>query len=121
MLLPPSEHVLLLAERWLKLLSNLGQTQATLTAYRSALRHYFVVSTVLNLKKPGLKTWPPTSALSFPACLLLQPAPRFSCACRPSVSGMTFSYTWTSARSIRYPAPARPACWVQAGDWFPTS
>lgn len=41
MLIPPSEHALLLAERWLKLLSNLGRAQATLTAYRRALHHYF--------------------------------------------------------------------------------
>jgi len=41
MLIPPNEHALLLAERWLKLLSDLGRAQATLTAYRSALRHYF--------------------------------------------------------------------------------
>ena len=41
MLIPPDEHILLLAERWLKLLSDLGRAQATLTAYRSALRHYF--------------------------------------------------------------------------------
>ncbi|MDF7662821.1 hypothetical protein PUG81_28055 [Erwiniaceae bacterium L1_54_6] len=41
MLIPPDEHVLLLAERWLKLQSDLGRAQATLTAYRSALRHYF--------------------------------------------------------------------------------
>ena len=41
MLIPPDEHVLLLAERWLKLLSNLGRAQATLSAYRSALHHYF--------------------------------------------------------------------------------
>jgi len=41
MLIPPDEHILLLAERWLKLLSDLGRTQATLAAYRSALRHYF--------------------------------------------------------------------------------
>lgn len=41
MLIPPNEHSLLLAERWLKLLSDLGRSQATLTAYRSALRHYF--------------------------------------------------------------------------------
>ena len=41
MLIPPDEHVLLLAERWLKLLSNLGRAKATLTAYRSALLHYF--------------------------------------------------------------------------------
>lgn len=40
MLIPPNEHVLLLAERWLKLLSDLGRSQATLTAYRNALRHY---------------------------------------------------------------------------------
>ncbi|MBD8234847.1 tyrosine-type recombinase/integrase [Pantoea agglomerans] len=41
MLIPPDEHVLLLAERWLKLLSDLGRAPATLTAYRSALHHYF--------------------------------------------------------------------------------
>lgn len=41
MLIPPDEHALLLAERWLKLLSNLGRAQATLTAYRNALHHYF--------------------------------------------------------------------------------
>ncbi|MDF7662801.1 tyrosine-type recombinase/integrase [Erwiniaceae bacterium L1_54_6] len=41
MLIPPNEHVLLLAERWLKLLSDLGRAQATLAAYRSALRHFF--------------------------------------------------------------------------------
>ena len=41
MLIPPDEPVPLLAERWLKLLSDLGRTQATLAAYRGALRHYF--------------------------------------------------------------------------------
>ncbi|RBO13683.1 MULTISPECIES: tyrosine-type recombinase/integrase [Pantoea] len=41
MLIPPDDHVLLLAERWLKLLSDLGRAPATLTAYRSALHHYF--------------------------------------------------------------------------------
>lgn len=41
MLIPPNGHALLLAERWLKLLSDLGRAQATLSAYRSALRHYF--------------------------------------------------------------------------------
>lgn len=41
MMITPNEDVLVLAERWMKLLSDLGQAQATLTAYRSALRHYF--------------------------------------------------------------------------------
>lgn len=41
MLIPPDEHILLLAERWLNLLSSLGRAQATLAAYRSALHHYF--------------------------------------------------------------------------------
>lgn len=41
MLIPPNENALLLAERWLKLLSDLGRAKATLTAYRNALRHYF--------------------------------------------------------------------------------
>ncbi|MDE8557821.1 site-specific integrase [Pantoea vagans] len=41
MLIPPNEHALLLAERWLKLLSDLGRAKTTLTAYRSALAHYF--------------------------------------------------------------------------------
>jgi len=41
MLIPPNEPALLLAERWLKLLSDLGRAQATLSAYRSALHHYF--------------------------------------------------------------------------------
>ncbi|ELX8366537.1 tyrosine-type recombinase/integrase [Enterobacter hormaechei] len=41
MLISPNEHSLILAERWLKLLSDLGRAQATLTAYRNALRHYF--------------------------------------------------------------------------------
>lgn len=41
MLISPDEHNLLLAERWLKLLSDLGRAQATLTAYRNALHHYF--------------------------------------------------------------------------------
>lgn len=41
MLIPPNEQSLLLAERWLKLLSDLGRAQGTLTAYRSALLHYF--------------------------------------------------------------------------------
>ncbi len=36
--IPPDEHVLLLAERWLKLLSDLGRTQATLAAYRWSAR-----------------------------------------------------------------------------------
>lgn len=41
MMIPPNEDVLVLAERWLKLLSDLGRAQATLSAYRSALSHYF--------------------------------------------------------------------------------
>ncbi|MCQ0899210.1 MULTISPECIES: tyrosine-type recombinase/integrase [Enterobacterales] len=41
MLIPPDEHALLLVERWLKLLSDLGRAQATLSAYRNALNHYF--------------------------------------------------------------------------------
>lgn len=41
MLTPPEDHLLFLAERWLKLLSDLGRAQATLSAYRSALSHYF--------------------------------------------------------------------------------
>lgn len=41
MLIPPNEHALLLAERWLKLLSDLGRAKTTLTAYRNALAHYF--------------------------------------------------------------------------------
>ncbi|WP_337024533.1 MULTISPECIES: tyrosine-type recombinase/integrase [unclassified Pantoea] len=41
MLIPPNEHVLLLAERWLKLLYDLGRAKATITAYRNALLHYF--------------------------------------------------------------------------------
>lgn len=36
MLIPPDERVLLLAERWLKLLSYQGRVQDTLTACRSA-------------------------------------------------------------------------------------
>ncbi|MDC7861444.1 integrase [Pantoea ananatis] len=40
-MISPNEHSQLLAERWLKLLSDLGRAQATLTAYRNALRHYF--------------------------------------------------------------------------------
>ena len=41
MLISPNEHSLLLAERWLKLLTDLGRAQATFTAYRNALSHYF--------------------------------------------------------------------------------
>jgi len=41
MMIPPNEDVLVLAERWLKLLSDLGRAEATLSAYRSALNHYF--------------------------------------------------------------------------------
>lgn len=41
MMIPPNEDVLVLAERWLKLLSDLGRAQTTLSAYRSALSHYF--------------------------------------------------------------------------------
>lgn len=50
MLIPPSEHVLLLAERWLQLLSDLGRAQATLTAYRNALRHYFAFCSQNGIK-----------------------------------------------------------------------
>jgi len=32
MLIPLNEHILFLAERWLKLLSDLGRAKATLTA-----------------------------------------------------------------------------------------
>lgn len=39
MLIPPHEHVLLLAERWLKLLCDLGRAQATLTAPRFCILH----------------------------------------------------------------------------------
>lgn len=41
MMIPPNEDVLVLAERWLKLLSDLGRAEATISAYRSALNHYF--------------------------------------------------------------------------------
>jgi len=44
MLILPNEHVLLLTERWLKLLSNLARIQAILTAYRGAIRHYISFS-----------------------------------------------------------------------------
>ena len=67
MLTSPDERVLLLAERWLKLLSYQGRAQDTLTACRRALRHYFAFCrhrTELNLKRPGLKTWLLISALS---------------------------------------------------------
>lgn len=50
MLIPPDERVLLLAERWLKLLSDLGRAQTTLTAYRSALRHYFAFCSLHNIE-----------------------------------------------------------------------
>jgi len=50
MLIPPDEHALLLAERWLKLLSNLGRAQATMTAYRDALRHYFAFCSQNGIK-----------------------------------------------------------------------
>lgn len=40
MLIPPNEHALLLAERWLKLLSGLERGRATIAAYRNALRDY---------------------------------------------------------------------------------
>jgi integrase/recombinase XerD len=51
MLTPPDEHVLLLAERWLKLLSDLGRAQTTLAAYRRAHRHYFAFCSQ-NSSKP---------------------------------------------------------------------
>ncbi|PVY84022.1 site-specific integrase [Pantoea ananatis] len=41
MTIPLNHSAVLLAERWLKLLSDLGRAPATLTAYRSALSHYF--------------------------------------------------------------------------------
>ncbi len=34
MLIPPNEHALLLAERWLRLLSDLGRAQASLESPR---------------------------------------------------------------------------------------
>lgn len=69
MLIPPNENALLLAERWLKLLSDLGRAQATLTAYRnaSAIILRSATRTELNRKRPGLMIWLPTSALSYPA------------------------------------------------------
>lgn len=90
MLISPNEHSLLLAERWLKLLTDLGRAQATPTAIPSAIILRSAVRTELNLKRPGLKIWPPTSALSYPVCPFPWPAPRSSCACQRSVSGMTF-------------------------------
>lgn len=108
MLIPPDEHVLLLAECWLKLLSDLGRAQATLTAYRSA-RHYFAFCSQRRIEPEKARfedlAASLISALSCPLCLSLRPEPRFNCACRRSDSGMTFSFTWTSARSIRCPAP----------------
>ncbi|KAF6677140.1 site-specific integrase [Pantoea sp. EKM20T] len=41
MMISPDEHILLLAERWLKLLFDLGRAPSTLNAYRNALHHYF--------------------------------------------------------------------------------
>lgn len=123
MLTPPDEHVLLLSERWLKLLSDLGRAQATLSAIvvPSAIILRSAASAGSNLKRPGLKTWPPTSALSCPACLCLRPAPRFSCACSLSVSGMSFWFTRIYAVSIRYPVQVYPATSIPGGGWFRVS
>lgn len=92
MMIPPNEDVLVLAERWLKLLSDLGLAQATLSVYRSALSHYFVFCSQksIELENTRLKTWRPTLALSYPACLFPRPAPRSSSAFLRSVSGTTF-------------------------------
>jgi len=79
--IPPNEHVLLLVERWPRLQP---------IAVPSVIILRSAASTVLNLKRPGLKTWPRTSARSYPACLFPRPAPRSSSACLQSASGMTF-------------------------------
>lgn len=79
MLIPPDEHVLLLAERWLKLMSDLRHAPATLKAYRHALCHYFTfcLQNRIEPERPRLKPWLPTSALSCPACFFLRPAAYF--------------------------------------------
>ncbi|TPV23668.1 site-specific integrase [Pantoea anthophila] len=38
---PLCTYAILLSERWLKVLSDLGRSRATVTAYRAALTHYF--------------------------------------------------------------------------------
>lgn len=112
MLIPPNEHVLLLAERWLKLLSDLGRAQATLSAYRSALRHYFAFCSQRSIEPEKARFEDLAAYISpqLPGMPFQRPAPRSSFACLQSASGMTFLCIWTSARSIRCPDPARPAC-----------
>ncbi|PZD65558.1 tyrosine-type recombinase/integrase [Pantoea ananatis] len=45
-----NDSAVLLAERWLKLLSDLGRALATLTAYRAALSHYFAFCSRNNIE-----------------------------------------------------------------------
>jgi hypothetical protein len=52
MLTPPDERVLLLAERWLKLLSCQGRAQDTLTACRCAPTLFCVLQPA-----PAMNTW----------------------------------------------------------------
>ena len=68
---PPDEHAPLLAETAVRP----GAGTARLAACRSALAIILrsAAITELNLKSPGFKTRPLTSALSYPACLLFLP------------------------------------------------
>lgn len=69
MLIPLNKNVLLLAERWLKLLSELGRTQATLSPTTMPFSIFLrsAASAGSNLKRPGLKIWTHTSAPGCPA------------------------------------------------------
>lgn len=60
MLIPPNEDILALAERWLKLLSDLGWAQATLSAYSSPQlpgMPFPAASATLQLPLSAIRLW----------------------------------------------------------------
>jgi integrase/recombinase XerD len=66
--------VLELAERWLKLLSDLGRALATLAAYRSTLHHHFSFCSQRRIEpeKAWIADLTTYISLHLPGCLFLQ-------------------------------------------------
>jgi hypothetical protein len=83
MLIPPNEIILLLTERWPKLLFNLGRRRATLAAYCHALHHYFAFCRKQRIEPE--KAWLEDQAAyinpQLPVCFFPPLAPRSSSVC----------------------------------------
>lgn len=95
--------MLLLAERWLKSLPDLGRAQATFAALPQRPPPLFCILQPHSIESVNALFEDLAAYISYPACLIPRQAPSSCFACWQSASGMTFSCIWASARSIRPP------------------